>query len=107
MTFPEFDAFLEQLEKDEKAVMAVKGPEYARGDDRFGNFKRTAIKNNNTPLQVAWGHMSKHLDSIESYILTNGRGPLSEPIYQRILDARNYLALIAGMIEEKEKSDLL
>jgi hypothetical protein len=56
---------------------------------------------------VLWVYLKKHLDSIASYISNEvkcdaGNKPkLSEPIEGRIMDARVYLALLRGLIEEE------
>ena len=43
----------------------------------------------------------KHLDSISNYIKTEK--VLSEPIEERIKDARVYLSLLRGLIEEEKE----
>ena len=46
-------------------------------------------------------YLLKHMDSIRNYILT-GKESSEEPIRGRIQDARNYLLLLGGIIEEKK-----
>ena len=49
--------------------------------------------------QVALIYLLKHMDSIRNYVL-NGKEVSEEPIVSRIQDARNYLLLLGGIIEE-------
>ena len=54
------------------------------------------------PEQVCLIYLLKHMDSIRNYVLT-GSEVSEEPITSRIQDARNYLLLLGGIIEEKRK----
>ncbi len=101
MTLEEFDKFFEGMVEEERQLLSKKGQEYSGKADRHLNFKRLAAQLNLTPEQVLWVYLTKHLDGILSYIRGEYRG--SEPIRGRIQDARNYLALLAGMIEGKEE----
>lgn len=84
----------------------TKGKEYANSTSRFANFDRLAERLGVSNLIVGWVYITKHLDSIESFIKT-GRTFSTEPIEGRLVDAITYLTLIAGMIREKElKVDL-
>jgi len=98
MTYEDFDKLVEQMIQEEKAIGNTKGKEYTQGD-RLDNFKRLAAELGITPLQVLWIYLKKHLDSIAHYVRTEK--VLSEPIQGRIKDARVYLSLLRGLIEEK------
>lgn len=84
-----------------KPLMASKGAEYSRGEeDCNSNFKRVAEATGNTPLQVAYVYLAKHLDSIANYIKT-GQAPSGEPIEGRLADAVNYLFIMHSLIKEE------
>lgn len=97
MTFEEFDKLLEKMYQEENQIRNTKAIEYTQGD-RLDNFKRIAKELGITPKQVLWVYLKKHLDSIASYIKTGA--VLSESIEGRIMDARVYLSLLRGLIEE-------
>jgi len=101
MTFKDFDTLHEKMIDEEKTIGNTKAIEYTQGD-RLDNFKRIAEEVGITPKQALWVYLKKHLDSIAKYILTDK--VLSEPIEERIKDARVYLSLLRGLIEE-EKGD--
>ena len=106
MTIDEFDAFWEQMTGQEGQLLDQKGKEYSGTEDRFRNFKRLSAELGISAEKVTWIYLKKHLDSILSFINhieePHYVSSLSEPIMTRCQDARNYLALLAGMIHEKE-----
>jgi hypothetical protein len=75
----------------------TKGREYANSDDQLANFKRLSTQLGLTPEQVITVYMTKHLDSINSYV-RNPEQDLSEPIDGRIDDAILYLILLKASI---------
>ena len=100
MEYKQFDELVERMIIEEKAIGNTKGKEYTQGKDRLDNFKRLAIELNISPLKVLWIYLKKHLDSIAYYVKTEK--VLSEPIKERIKDARVYLSLLRGLIEESK-----
>jgi hypothetical protein len=100
MTFEEFDKLLDKMHQEETQIAATKGKEYTQGD-RLDNFKRIAKEIGVSPKKVLYVYLKKHLDSIASYI--KSEKVLSESIEGRILDARVYLSLLRGLIEEEKK----
>ena len=69
--------------------------------DAFDNFNRTSQDLKLAPEKVLWIFFKKHLDGVLNYI--NGHKTQRESIHGRIKDAINYLALLDGMITDKEK----
>ena len=98
MTYDDFDKLLDKMIEEERGIGTTKAREYTQGD-RLDNFKRLAKELGITPQQVLWVYLKKHLDSIASYVRT--QKVLSEPIQGRIMDARVYLSLLRGLIEEE------
>ena len=98
MTPQKFDELVDKMIAEEKAIGETKGVEYTQGD-RLDNFKRIAAELDIDPLKVWWVYFKKHIDSIASYIKTGK--VYSESIQSRIMDARVYLSLCRGLIEEQ------
>ena len=111
MTYEDFDKLLDVMNKEECGIGDTKAREYTQGD-RLDNFKRLAKELGLTSKQILWVYLKKHLDSIANYIRIDadckeGEAPaLSEPIEGRIMDARVYLSLLRGLIEEGKSPEL-
>jgi len=102
MTVPDFIKWAKSMQSEENRIMLCKGKEYTvSDDDKFKNFKSIGDRLSLSPEQVAMIYLLKHMDSIRNYILT-GKESSEEPIRGRIQDARNYLLLLGGIIEEKK-----
>lgn len=106
MTNNDFYNLLKVMVEEEEKTMISKGREYTIGsDDKLRNFKMVAEASNLTPMQVWQVYFMKHIASIYNYI-KDGVEASNEPIEGRIMDARNYLALLRGLIhEQKSKSN--
>lgn len=89
------------MQKEEYQILITKGKEYTQdGDDRLKNFKVLAEELGIDPLIVWFIYFKKHIDSIASYI-KHGRVVFSdENIEGRFADARNYLVLGRGIIDD-------
>ena len=98
MNLEEYEDLVSRMEKEEKETMLTKGKEYTQGD-RLDNFYRIGKELDVPPETVLWVYLKKHLDSIVSFI-REGK-VYSEPIEGRIKDARVYLTLLRGLIEER------
>ena len=95
-----FDWSKTEVEK-ENMIMYSKGKEYTvSSEDKLKNFKSIGERLGLKPEQILLVYLLKHMDSIRNYVLT-GSEVSEEPITSRIQDARNYLLLLGGIIEEK------
>jgi hypothetical protein len=104
MKVPDFIKWAESMQQEEHKIMLDKGKEYTVSDeDKFKNFKSIGERLNLAPKIVVMIYLLKHMDSIRNYVLT-GKESSTETIMGRIQDARNYLLLLGGVIEE-EKDD--
>ena len=103
MKVSDFMKWAKSMQDEENRLMLVKGEEYTVSDeDKFKNFKSIGDRMNLRAEQVALIYLLKHMDSIRNYVL-NGKEVSEEPIIGRIQDARNYLLLLGGIIEEGKK----
>lgn len=103
MNQAEFDVVVQETIANIQKLLAVKGGEYAGSADRLANFKRGANLTGCTPLQVLFIYMSKHYDSVSTYIRKDASGlnqVLSEPIEGRLDDIINYCLLAKAIIKE-------
>ena len=102
MKVPDFIKWAESMQTEENRLMLVKGEEYTVSDeDKFKNFKSIGDRMEMRAEQVALIYLLKHMDSIRNYVI-NGKEISEEPIIGRIQDARNYLLLLGGIIEERK-----
>ena len=102
--------FTELVAKTQQAtsgLLIAKGQEYANSTDRLANFKRGENLTGVTPLQCCFVYMSKHYDSLATYIKKDAAGfdqHLSEPIEGRLDDLINYCYLMKGLIQESQSA---
>jgi len=102
MKVDDFRKWADSVQKEENRIMLVKGKEYTVSDeDKFKNFKSIAERLGLTSELICLVYLLKHMDSIRNYVLT-GTEVSEEPIVTRIQDARNYLLLLGGIIEERK-----
>ena len=100
MNVPNFIKWAKGMQEEENSIMLDKGKEYTVSDvDKFKNFKSIGERMGISHEKVALVYLLKHMDSIRNYVL-HGKESSNEPIRGRIQDARNYLLLLGGMIEE-------
>ena len=94
----EFTDILIRMMREEQQCMQSKGADYAGNNDRLNNFKEVGRMTGLSPIQVWAVYFLKHVEAIMTYVKTGSIS--SEPIESRIMDARNYLALFRGLVEE-------
>lgn len=103
MNNDKFYALLEKMVLQERETMVGKGREYTIGsDDKLANFKNVARDCGLTPLQVWFVYASKHWASICNFV-KDGVEASNEPIDGRIMDMRNYLALMQAIVQENRQ----
>lgn len=101
MTHKKFNNLFQKMVNEEAVIMSTKGKDYTQNsEDKLANFKIAAKEIGIKPEQVIYTHMKKHWAALITYIKT---GKLKgEPIESKILDIRNYLALLRALIEENK-----
>lgn len=98
MTSQQFDTILNDRMEKIKSVLASKATEYAT-EDRLHNFKSTGTEFGQTPTEVCWGYMFKHLTSVKD--LAFGFKPVTAAmIDEKVGDAINYLVLTEALFRE-------
>jgi hypothetical protein len=99
----QFSKIVDQTFSSCRELLVVKGGEYAGTGDRLANFHRGAQLTGCTSKQVLMIYLSKHYDSIATYVKTEAEGAVrksSEPIEGRIDDLINYCMLLKALIAE-------
>lgn len=103
MTQSEFATLLDEIQEQEREVREAGQREYAHDEGNcHANFDRLAKMLNLSREQVLMVYAVKHWDGIVSWV--NGHRSQREDVRGRIKDLRLYLALLWGMIEEKEST---
>lgn len=106
MTVKDFIEWAGTMQFQENKIMLEKGKEYTvSNSDKFKNFKSIGERINLDAETVALVYLLKHMDSIRNYVL-HGRESSDEDIMGRIHDARNYLLLLGGIIEERRNKEV-
>ncbi len=102
MNRTDFDKYLEGRRAIQLDIRIKKGKAYAGTGDVFANFKRNAERVGVSKYQIWLVYFNKHIDSITNAIKQQPENPVdeSEGLAGRIDDAKNYLDLLAGMLEE-------
>lgn len=93
----EFNSLFEKC----KDILFTKNKEYARAEDALYQFKNTASQIGASPEQAIAFGLTKHMNSILSYI-RDGKVHSNESIEDRIADAINYLGFLYAFIHEGE-----
>lgn len=88
----------DQLERI-RNVLVKKADEYNLEEDRLGFFKRSAAFVQETPEQVLYGFLLKHLQSITDMV-RSGKEYSKDLWHEKITDAMNYLVLLLGLLED-------
>jgi hypothetical protein len=85
------------------AELYRKGREYEVNGDCNGNFKRVATKTGQSVYEVWFSHFQKHMDAIENFVKDPSR-KMAEPLEGRVVDAINYLGILASLKYEVEQA---
>jgi len=108
MDVEEFERLYKDFEEHERSLLLSKRSEYAMNADCLSNFKATALSTGMQPEEVCVVLFMKHAQAIckmarePSIRLGWGGNGAIEGTSQRISDARNYLILLAALIQERE-----
>lgn len=102
MTREQVAAVMKLMADEENETREAGQREYAHStENAFRNFESLAAELKVDRKLVLWIYLRKHMDGILAYI--NGHKSQREDVRGRIKDARVYLALLRGMIEEEQK----
>lgn len=109
MTKERFDILRDEFLEKEAKILYWKQGEYSSGDDALQNFREVAAFMGLKPSEVVLAYLMKHVQSISLAVRTeqytwDWNTKEGEGLKQRIVDARNYLLLLAGCLEEEVKS---
>lgn len=105
MTKAQMAELMKLMHDEENTVREAGHKEYAHNDDNiFTDFEALAAELGISRKKVLWVYLIKHMRGILAYI--NGHRSQRESVQGRIKDARMYLALLRGMIEEDQRPDV-
>ena len=97
-----FDKLRAVLHASATTIASDKRPGYTQGnEDVLHNFKAAATMAGTTPLQAWSVYFWKHVAAILSYAKDPTMAQ-AEPMLGRISDARNYLDLFYGLVEDQK-----
>lgn len=100
MKVSEFNPIVKKQLKKIEDLLVSKGAEYALDEsDRFCDFKQAAALTGQTPEQVLYGYMLKHIMSVTMMIQTKGEFS-AERWDEKITDIMVYLTLLRGLLED-------
>lgn len=110
MNVNRFTSVVQEFLDHEEILLGVKRTDYAKGDqDCLINFKGVSGILEITPQSYCMTLIMKHIHSIIMTVRTGGINPQDwcwsssrgEGMKQHISDARNYLVLLAALIDEE------
>lgn len=100
MKTTDFNVIVKKQLKKVEDLLVVKGAEYNLDEnDRFSDFKQAAAFTGQTPEQVLYGYMLKHVMSITTMIQTAEEFS-EERWIEKITDNMVYLTLLRGLLED-------
>ena len=100
MKLVDFNAAVKEQLKRIEDILVVKGAEYNLDlNDRFSDFKQAAAFTGQTPEQVLYGYMLKHLMSITAMVQTAGEFT-RERWEEKLTDIHVYLCLLEGLLKD-------
>lgn len=99
MTPVDFNKVVEDQLARIQRVLIKKENEYSLGTDRLSVFKHGAGITEETPEQVLYGFMLKHIISVTDMV--NSKATYSEELWnEKITDICNYLILLQGLLRD-------
>ena len=100
MTHEDFETFQEEVGAHMRELMSSKNHEYAPGDDKLANFKKTARMTGKTPEECLWMFCSKHLISVQD-IVNDQADYTPELLREKCGDIRAYTVLLEALMMER------
>lgn len=106
MNRKEFYSYLKFVKERTTDTLFSKGDEYNYNEGAFENFEEgVAIGLSNTREAVAWGYVTKHIQSVRAMIreVENGQTDhlTDKNIDEKFGDIINYMILLEAMLKEK------
>lgn len=93
MTNEQFQTELEKAFLRSKQLLNEKEKEYSEGKDRFDQFKKASVLNNEPATRSLWGMATKHVTSIADMV-KNPTMYSSKIWREKLTDLRNYTFLL-------------
>ena len=105
MNTPDFNVVVESQLERIRNVLVKKAAEYKLDADRLSVFKHAAALSEETPEQVLYGFMLKHIISVTDMV--NSKATYSEELWnEKITDICNYLILLQGLLRDTGRMNI-
>ena len=112
-----FVKLVEEFQQQEAKLLKIKRGEYTRASqgDTLANFRQVAAFEGRRPAETCLTYIFKHIQSLQQAVASDsydftwwGEEKGVEGIKQRIADARNFLLLLAAIMDDEQryKSDM-
>jgi predicted RNA-binding protein with EMAP domain len=106
MNRKDFSNYVDFVKERTSNVLQAKGDEYSYNSGAFENFEEgVSIGLSNTPEGVAWGYVTKHIQSVRALIREVDSGKedhlTDKLIDEKFGDVINYMILIEAMLKER------
>jgi len=107
-----FNKLCDEFLSKSQEILVWKREEYAPGEDRLENFRTVGNFLNKKPSVIALIYLLKHIQSIAVAVITDvfvwaWTKDGGEALKQRIVDAINYLLLLAACLDEEANNEHL
>ena len=103
MTTTDFNVIVRKQLKRIEDLLVVKGAEYNLDEnDRFSDFKQAAALTGQTPEQVLYGYMLKHIMSVTAMVQSEGEFT-KERWEEKLTDIQVYLTLLRCLLEDTSR----
>ena len=100
MKISDFNVIVHDQLKHIEDLLVVKGAEYNLDEnDRFSDFKQASALTGQTPEQVLYGYMLKHIMSVTAMV-QSGQQFSKERWEEKLTDIQVYLTLLRGLLED-------
>jgi hypothetical protein len=101
MTHERFNEIVKEETGRIESTLIKKQAEYNLDEDRLSHFKRAAVLGQESPEEVLYGYMLKHIMSISDMVASGKRYDKAVWV-EKATDIHNYLILLLGLLEDDD-----
>ena len=93
MNDAQFEALVKEIRTSSIETLLAKNANYAQNGDKLHNFRVGSAMTGETPAQIAFGYMAKHLVSLRDKVTSNDFSNL-EDLKEKCQDIINYTVFL-------------